>query len=78
MVDLSTIDGEAESPGPYKYWGNDRSRNTIEVYKDSQFINTCSMYRRLKLDDLNDGAYNLAKDSKPMGLFGYSAKIRNV
>ena len=57
----------------FVFWGNDASKNTIEVYKDKQFINTCSMWRKLKRDDVDDGAYNLTKESNPMANFGYLA-----
>ena len=31
------------------------------------------MWRKLKRDDVDDGAYNLTKDSNPMANFGYLA-----
>ena len=62
----------------YINWGNDATMNSIEVYNDSpsQFINTCAMFRKLKLDDLDDGKYSLTPESTPLANFGYVAEFK--
>ena len=47
------------------------------MYKDSQFINTCAMWRKLKIADLDDGKYNLKQDDLPLANFGFQAVKSN-
>ena len=71
VEDAKTFDGE------YKYWGNDAANNSIKTYEDSQFINTCAMWRKLKIEELayGNGEYTLLPDDIVLVNFGYEAEV---
>ena len=71
MADAKAFEGE------YRYWGNDAANNSIKVYEDSQFINTCAMWRKLRIDELayGDGDHTLLPDDTVLANFGYEAKL---
>ena len=53
----------------------DEENNTIDTYKDSQFINTCAVFRKLKIIDLDGGRYDLEKTDTPAVNLGYQVIV---
>ena len=71
VADAKAFDGE------YKYWGNDPANNSIKTFEDSQFINTCAMWRKLQVSDLDygNGGHTLLPNDIVLANFGYEAEL---
>ena len=76
----SDVEDAKAYEGEYKYWGNDAANNSIktfETFGDSQFINTCAMWRKLEISDLDygKGGHTLKPDDIVLANFGYEAEL---